>query len=563
MRDVRRSRAPQSQRLSIADVCFGHPVILMRLRSTCLLFSAVALVASVSAAQAQNSSLDDIALANIGSRTITRRDLVARLVEYRGEEALDKMVGRVLVQQAAARLNLAITDEEVGRKLAEIQSRFRSEADYRNFLASSRIQESQLREETRTTLLLQKVALKETPIKDEDLEQFDVRMIVASDKATAEKWIAELPKGDFTAMASDKSTDPVLRRAKGKLRPFLKIEMIDVGKAIDEFKMKPGDVTPKPVQLSSGNWGIIRLERRLPVDVTASPAERERLVAMVTAFRVDQWLTQARTKAQVVKLPATDKANVATVNGQPITRQQLTLRLLEFYGEEALEQMANREVLLQSSKAQNVTISDDEAEKLFKAVRVKFRTVEDWDTFLVRSHLSEKQLRDEVRYNALMERVALKESPVTEGDLQQYDVRMIVAATEEKAEGIAKELEAGEDFGKMASFFSTDSVGRTSGGRMKPFLKIDMLDVWRTIDSHKLKPGGYTKKPVLLTDNSYVLVKLENVIPASQVLPEERERLRKRVVEYRVGQWLEQARIRSKITYPTALSTVIRELKPS
>ncbi|MGV3719853.1 MAG: SurA N-terminal domain-containing protein [Actinomycetota bacterium] len=535
----------------------------MRLRSTCLFLTAAALTATVSPALAQNSTLDEVVLANVGSRTITRRDLVTRLMDYRGDEALDKMVGRVLVQQAATRLNLAITDEEVGRKLSEIQSRFRSEADYRNFLATSRLQEHQLREETRTTLLLQKIALKEAPIKDEDLEQFDVRMIVASDKATAEKWIAELPKGDFTAMASDRSTDPVLRQAKGKLRPFLKIEMIDVGKAIDEFKMKPGDVTPKPVQLSSGKWGIIRLERRLPVDVTASAAERERLVAMVTAFRVDQWITEARAKAKVVKLPATDKANVATVNGQPITRQQLTLRLLEFYGEEALEQMANREVLIQSSKAQNVSISDDEAEKLFKEVRVKFPTADDWGTFLVRSHLSEKQLRDEIRYNALMERVALKESPVTDTDLQQYDVRMIVAASEEKAEGIAKELEAGEDFGRMASFFSTDPAGRTSGGRMKPFLKIDMLDVWRVIDAQKLKPGGYTKKPALLTDNSYVLVKLENVITPSQVTPEAKERLRKRVVEYRVAQWLEQARTRSKITYPTALSTVIREQKPS
>jgi len=535
----------------------------MRLRSACITLTVAVLAAAAAPLHAQNSALDEIALANVGTRTITRRDLVVRLMEYRGDEALEKMVGRVLLQQAAARLNLAITDEEVDRKLQEIQSRFRSEADYRKFLASSHLQEPQLREETRTTLLLQKVALKEAPIKDEDLEQLDVRMIVAADKATAEKWIVELKKGDFTAMATEKSTDPQLRKAKGKLRPFLRIEMIDVGKAIDEFKMKPGDITPIPVQLSTGNWGIIRLESRLHVDVSASPAERERLVAMVTAYRVDQWLSQARAKAQVVKLPPTDKTTVVTVNGQPVTRQQLTLRLLEYYGEEALEQMANREILIQASKAQNVTVSDEESEKLFKEVRVKFRTPEDWETFLVRSHLSERQLRDEVRYNALMERVALKETPVTDADLQLYDVRMIVAATEEKAEGILKELDAGEDFGRMASFFSADSAGRTSGGRMKPFLKIDMLDVWRAIDSHKLKPGAYTKKPVLLTDNTYVLIKLENLIPASQSAPADRERLRQRVVAYRVAQWLEQARIRSKITYPTALSAVIKEQKPS
>lgn len=525
---------------------------------TASLLLAAALVCPVAApVRAQNASLDDVVLANVGSRAITRKDLVARLNEYRGEEALEKMVGRILLQQAAARLNLTVTDEEVDRKMAEIQARFRTEDAFREFLKSSNLKESQLREETSRTLLLQKVALKEAPITDDDLEQFDVRMIVAADKATAEKWIEELKTKDFVEMASTRSTDPALRQAKGKLRPFIRIEMVDISKAIEEFKLKPGEYTNKPVQLAPDRWAIIRLERRLPVDVSTSPAERDRLMAMMIAYRVDQWLIQARAKARVTR-PEGNKDIVAVVNGENVTRAQLNRRLLEYYGEEALEQMANREVLLQAARAQNASISDAEAERLFKEVRAKFATQEEWDTFLLRSHLSEKQLRDEVRYNALMEQVALKESPVVDADLQQYDVRMIVARNQEHAEELVKQLDAGEDFGRLASFFSVDPEGRLAGGRMRPFLKIDMLDIWRAIDSQKLKPGGYTKKPVLLTDNSYVLIKLENIIPVTQVSASERERLRKRVVEYRVAQWLTQARARAKIAYPTALAAVIK-----
>lgn len=521
----------------------------------CLL--ALSLVAGAAPVHAQNSARDTLVLANVGTKQITRKDLTARLIEYRGDEALDKMIGRVILQQEAKRLNLTVTDEELDLKMREIQTRFQTETAYRQFLTSSHLRESQLRDETRNTLLLQKVALQNAPINDEDLEQFDVRIIVAADKATAEKWIKELEKTDFIEMAAKNSVDPKLRQARGKLAPFIRVEMLGVSKAIDEGKLKPGDFTKTPVALDGGQWGIVKLERRLPVQVTASPAERERLVAMVTAFRVDQWMTQARAKAQVTRL-GVDKDPVAKVNGQSITREQLTHRLLEFYGEEALQQMANREILLQAARAQNTTVPDEEANRLFTAIRQKFGSDAEFQTFLTRSFLTERQLRDEVRYNTLMERVALKESPVTDTDLQQYDVRMLTVANPAKGDEFVKKLDEGEDFGRLASFFSLNPDGRVAGGRMRPFLKIDMLDVWRAMDDQKLKPGGYTKKAVLLTDNSYALIKLENIIPVSQVAPSKKEELRKRVVDYRVAQWLNQARSRTKVDYPVPLDTVLK-----
>lgn len=525
--------------------------------STLVLLLTLSLTAGGAPVRAQDSARDELVLANVGTKGITRRELTSRLTEYRGEEALDKMIGRVLLQQEAKRLNLTITEEELDLKMREIQTRFQTEGAYRNFLTSSHLKESQLREETRSTLLLQKVALHNAPIKDEDLEQLDIRMIVAADKPTAEKWIKDLEKTDFVEMASKSSADPKLRQARGKMAPFIRIEMLGVAKAIDDAKLKLGDYTKTPVALDSGKWGIVRLERRLPVEVSTSPAERDRLVAMVTAYRVDQWMSQSRAKAQVTRNGA-DKDPVATVNGQAIPRIQLTRRLLEFYGDEALQQMANREILLQAAQAQSSVVTDAEADQLFKEVRQKFPTDAEFQTFLNRSFLTEKQLRDEVRYNKLMERVALKESPVTDTDLQQYEIRMITVANPAKGEEFIKKLNEGEDFGKLASFHSLNPDGRVAGGRMRPFLKIDMLDVCRAMEQQGLKPGAYTKKTVLLTDNSYVLIKLENIIPAAQLPPNELEKLRKRVVEYRIGQWLTQARGRTKVDYPVPLETVLK-----
>jgi hypothetical protein len=86
-----------------------------------------------------------------------------------------------------------------------------------------------------------------------------------------------------------------------------------------------------------------------------------------------------------------------------------------------------------------------------------------------------------------------------------------------------------------------------------------MLDLWRAIDSQKLKPGTYTKQPVLLTDNSWILLKLENILPVGNASEAEKQRLRDTVARYRVEQWLSQARANAKFGYPTAVSAVIQE----
>ncbi len=54
-----------------------------------------------------------------------------------------------------------------------------------------------------------------------------------------------------------------------------------------------------------------------------------------------------------------------------------------------------------------------------------------------------------------------------------------------------------------------------SAGRFRPFLKVEFLDLWRLIDEHKLKPGMYTREPVLLTDRNWAILKLENLQPPS------------------------------------------------
>jgi SurA-like protein len=519
---------------------------------------AVCVALCAGTARAETRSLDGLVVANANGEEITRGELVARLMEYRSEDALDKLINRTLLLQEAKKQNLTVADEEVSKKLTELQSRFKNEADYREFLQRSRLQESQLRDEIRHTLLIQKVALKAAPITDGDLEQYDVRMALAPDKATAEKWIKELDGGgEFRKIVAERCEDPALRQAGGRLRPFLRIEMLDIAQGVEDQKLKPGQYTKTPVQLGNKSWVILKLENRIPV-ANASGAEQDRLRAAVTAYRVDQWINGTRTKAAVQKKPLGEPV-VAIVNGEAVKRGQLVTRLLEYYGQEALDQMVNRALLLQAAKQQGVSMTEQEADKELEKVRSGFKQAEEFQAFLTRNNLTEKQLRDELRYTELMRKVALKESPITDDDLLRYDVRMLVAPSKSAAEAWVKELDKGTDFGKMAAERTADPTGRESAGRMKPFLKVELLEIWRAVVDQKLKPGGYTKTPILLTDNSWALVKLEGVLPVSAASKTERERLTQIVTRYRMDQWLTQSRARAKIAHPVPLATVIRD----
>jgi len=512
------------------------------------------------ASHAQPKSLDDLVLAIVNDEPITRGQVAARLMDYQGDEALQRMVNRALLLQAAKKAAVTVSEDELLKRIDEIRTQFKSDLEFMSFLSRNRLSERQYHEEVRHTLILEKIALKEKPITDEDLRQYDVRLAVAPDKATAEKWIKELSGGaNFAEIASTRSEDPATRKAAGRMRPFLRIELLDISSAIEQQKLLPGAYTKTPVQLPEGKWAAVKLERMIAA-AEISPSERDRLVQMVKRERMDGWMTQARMTADVKTFPLS-QAVVATVNGEAVPREQLVIRLLEFQGEEALELMINRALLLQAAKRLSVTVTDEEADKKLGELKSASKKPEEFQTFLSRSNMTEKVFRDQVKYTLLMEKVALKEAPVTEEDLTRYVVRVIVARDRPAAEQLIKDLKDGADFVKTAEERSLDPDGRVAGGLVPPFLKIDLLDVWRAIEAQKLKRGDYTQVPVLLTDASWVIIKFEATLPPKELKPEERTALTEKVKSYRVGQWLAQtvtaARSGGKISRPVPLSAAV------
>src|SRR5690242_15367516 len=91
------------------------------------------------AALAQSPSLDDVVLANVNGEEITRKRLVQRLLDYQGDETLDRLISRTVVSQAAKKANVSVTDAELDKRMVQIRAQFKNEQDYQKFLKSNNL----------------------------------------------------------------------------------------------------------------------------------------------------------------------------------------------------------------------------------------------------------------------------------------------------------------------------------------------------------------------------------------------------------------------------------------
>ena len=252
---------------------------------------------------------------------------------------------------------------------------------------------------------------------------------------------------------------------------------------------------------------------------------------------------------------------LAIVKGEKITQRRLAVRLLEYHGKDGLEKMTNRVLLMQEVRRIKVGVTKEEIDERVELVRGKLGGKENYEKFLANNDLTAEQHHLEVRYTLLLEKCALKTSPITDDDLNRYLVRVILCKDKPEAETVIKLAGEGKDFGQLAFAYSTDKATGRQGGILKAFIKTDLLEIWRkAIQEQKLKPGDYTKAPVFLGRN-FSVVKLERVLLGRDLSKSERERWETRLTGYRMDQLLGALRENATISYPVQIQTAVKAAK--
>jgi foldase protein PrsA len=246
---------------------------------------------------------------------------------------------------------------------------------------------------------------------------------------------------------------------------------------------------------------------------------------------------------------AGDGSVLATVNGQPITREELVQRLLTYYGKSSLEAMINRMLVAQEAKHLGVTVTDAALDARLGLIKNQLGGAEGYSHWLSQSGITEAQHREQVRATMLTEKIVEKTDPIKDAELEQVVVRIILLPNETDARSVESILKNGGDFIQLARERSVDRQTGEQGGLMPPFMRAELPDLWKAVAN--LKPGQITG-PVKLADAEAIL-KLDQRIPASQQNEQEKERSRARLMSLKLNEWLDTARKHAKITYGAPL----------
>lgn len=218
-----------------------------------------------------------------------------RLLQTRAQ-ILDWMIEQVLIEQAAAGMEISVGEEEVDAAVAQIVQDAGGEEPFRGRLERSGMTLQYLRTQLRAELLRARVLEQVQKTVPERAEQVHARHILVDTQERAEHIRAQLEAGaDFAQLARQYSQDESTRDTGGDLGWFPRGVLLAPGVEEAAFSLQAGQISP--VVRSSFGYHIVQtLERKQ--DEPISPQQQELLRERV----VQQWLENLWNQAVIERL---------------------------------------------------------------------------------------------------------------------------------------------------------------------------------------------------------------------------------------------------------------------
>lgn len=226
---------------------------------------------------------------------------------------------------------------------------------------------------------------------------------------------------------------------------------------------------------------------------------------------------------------------VAEVNGEKITKEQLSAESLRIHGAEVLDRILNRALVLAECKRKQVYVTradvDAEIARLAKANRLsseQFLEIVKNDNGMTPTQYAEDVIWPRLALKALVAgQIEVTPDEIEREYLKTYGpavgMQMIVCKTKEDADRICAQVKgAPETFGETAKNESTDLASASNKGRMQPIRHHTMPDP-------KLEEQFFAMNPGDITDvigpygpnNEFMIFKCENkydsVVPQDKI----------------------------------------------
>ena len=246
---------------------------------------------------------------------------------------------------------------------------------------------------------------------------------------------------------------------------------------------------------------------------------------------------------------------VATVDGKPIFLSEIigmAQRLPEQYRKMSLEAVYPS-LLTRAIDSKLVTLEGRRA-GFSKDPDVKKRLLDVEDQIISEIFLT-KTVGSQVTEEALQKIYSETKSEMASGD--QIKARHILLNSEEKAVEIIKKLQAGEEFAKLASEYST-GPSAASGGDLGWFGEGQMVPEFSKA-AFALNPGDIVTKPVKTQFGWHIILVEDRKVSAPPSFDEAKEQLASTMSQRLLKELIETLRTKAKIVRFHADGTPIKD----
>jgi foldase protein PrsA len=236
---------------------------------------------------------------------------------------------------------------------------------------------------------------------------------------------------------------------------------------------------------------------------------------------------------------------VATVNGEPIFREELFEAMYFQGGTEILNQLVMKHLILQEAKAAGISISEEELDQEIQTIiDTSFQGLEENLMAALEYYgVSLAAFREDARLSLLANKMALSMIDPSDAELEQFfeqnkylfgqvekvEARHILVETEDEAIEILALLRAGEDFAALAAEYSIDLHNKDDAGYLGFFDRGTMVQEFDEA-AFALEVGAISD-PVQTTFGFHIIEILDRSEAEELVFMEVRDRVKEVLVE--------------------------------
>jgi parvulin-like peptidyl-prolyl isomerase len=489
-------------------------------------------------------------MAVVNGQDIRRDALATACVERFGEEVLEGLVNKRLIQHHCRNRGIQVTDAEIDAEIDRMAKRFKigREQLLRDVIERQRgVSEAQYKNDMLWPMIaIRKVAAQQLTVTDEQIQEayesqfgeaVKCRLIVVGDRQLADQLHRQLidKPDDFARLAMQHSVDINSASIGGLIQPIRR----HVGdKAIEQevFALEPDQIS-KIIPVGE-QFAILKCEGRLPARNVPLDSVRDELVEQIkesklrdVASTLFQELQNSATVQNVwndPQLRAQMPGVVATVNGEQVRYQELAEECLLRFGERVLDVEISHLLLQQALTRANLTVTEADlnaemghAAQLAGVVDPQGRPdLQKWIQMATEDERVSKDqyLRDSVWPSAALKKLTSSAIEVTQDDLQKafeanYSERVrcraIVLANMRRAQevwGKARQNQSMDYFGDLAEEYSIEPTTKSLRGEVPPIRRFGGQPQLEDV-AFELQPGDLSG--IIQLADKFVILKCE------------------------------------------------------